>query len=154
MSRYRDPLTEDLFDWEPKVSIGYEPQVMGRGAMDNKIARLVSRAMGDARDVRGIDRGVVAERMTQYLGRAISVDMLNKWSSEAAEGHRIPLDAYVALIDATQSMELTGFVPGEFGLTVIEDKYARLIEAQLLRQHIEEMNARLDRLDPRGLSRR
>lgn len=154
MSRYRDPLTEDLFDWEPKVSIGYQPEVMGRGAMDNKIARLIGRAMRDARHARGMDRDQLAVRMSQYLGRTVSVDMLNKWSSEAAEGHRIPLDAFVALIEATQAMELTGFVPGEFGLTVIEDKYARLIEAQLLRQHIEEMNARLDRLDPRGLSRK
>ena len=50
-------------------------------------------------------------------------------------------------------MELTGFVPGEFGLTVIEDKYAKLIEARLIREQVEKMEARADHLDPKGWSK-
>ncbi len=33
-------------------------------------------------------------------------------------------------------------MPGEFGLTVIENEYAELIEERLLEDHIEEMQAR------------
>ena len=38
--------------------------------------------------------------------------------------------------------ELLGFVPGMFGLTVIENEYADLIEDRLLEDHIEELQAR------------
>ena len=155
MARHRDPLTKDLFAWEPpQVAVGYGAEVMGRGALDNKIARLVSRALTDAREVRGIQRGTVAKSMSDYLGRPVSPDMLNKWSSEAAEGHRLPLDAFIALIEATKSIELTGFVPGEFGLTVIEDEYAELIEDQLLAEHQEEIRARREVLRAKRRVRR
>jgi hypothetical protein len=155
MARTRDPLTKDLFAWEPpQVAVGYGAEVMGRGALENKIARLVARALADAREVYGLQRVDVAKRMAAYLGRPVSVDMLNKWSSEAAEGHRIALDAFIALIDATKSVKLTGFVPGEFGLTVIEDEYAELIEDQLLAEHEEEIRARRNALQARRRGRR
>ena len=42
MARHRDPLTKDLFDWEPpKVSVGYSAEVTGRGPLDNRIARII-----------------------------------------------------------------------------------------------------------------
>lgn len=143
MTRHRDPLTKDLFSWQPpKVAVGYGPEVMGRGALDNKIARLIAQALREARAARGLDRSAVAERMSRYLGRTISEAMLNKWSSEGSGDHRIPLDAFVALVDASEVKKLLGFVPGEFGLVVIEQEYAELIEERLLDDHIEEMQAR------------
>ena len=143
MSSRRDPLTKDLFSWQPpKVAVGYGADVVGRGALDNKIARLIGRALRDARSERRLDRADIAARMSVYLGRTISEPMLNKWSSEGSEDHRIPLDAFIALVDATGVRDLLGFVPGEFGLTVIESEYAEMIEEQLLDEHIEEMQSR------------
>lgn len=143
MTRRRDPLTKDLFSWQPpQVAIGYGADVMGRGALDNKIARLISHALRDARAERKLDRADVAGRMSKYLGRTVSEAMLNKWSSEGSEDHRIPLDAFIALVDATGAQGLLGFVPGEFGLTVIESEYAEMIEERLLDEHIEEMQSR------------
>lgn len=155
MSRRRDPLTKDLFSWQPpKVAVGYGAEVMGRGRLDNKIARLIAHSLRDARDERQLSRADVAARMSDYLGRAISQSMLDKWSSEGSEDHRIPLDAFIALVDATGAQGLLGFVPGEFGLTVIEDEYADLIEAQLLDEHLEEVQARRAALAMRRRSRR
>ncbi len=154
MARYRDPLTKDLFSWEPpKVAIGYGSEVIGRGRLDNKIARLIAQALRDARED-GLNRAEVARRMSAYLGRAVSEAMLNKWSSEGSEDHRIPLDAFIGLVHATEAKELLGFVPGEFGLTVIENEYAELIEERLLDDHIEEMQARKQVLAARRKSRR
>ncbi len=49
--RYRDPLTKDLFEWQPpQVAVGYSADVTGRGRLDNKIARLIGQALRDARD--------------------------------------------------------------------------------------------------------
>jgi len=154
MARYRDPLTKDLFSWQPpQIGVGYGAEVTGRGALDNRIARMIGHALRDARED-GLSRAEVARRMTAYLGRSISEAMLNKWSSEGSEDHRIPLDAFIALVHATGAMALLGFAPGEFGLTVIETEYADLIEARLLDDHIEEMLARRQMLATRRRSRK
>ena len=142
MSRRRDPMTQDLFDWQPPtVAVGYSSDVIGRGRLDSKIARIIGQALRDARDD-GMTRTMVARELSAWLGRQVSEAMLNKWSSEGSEDHRIPLDAFIGLVKVTGTKELLGFVPGEFGLTVIEAKYADLIEERLLEDHIEEMQAR------------
>ena len=154
MAKHRDPLTKDLFSWEPpKVAVGYSAEVAGRGPLDNRIARIIGQALRDARDD-GKNRSLIAQRMSAYLGRTISEAMLNKWTSEGSEDHRIPLDAFIALVHATGAQELLGFVPGEFGLTVIEHEYAELIEERLLDDHIEEMQARRQVLAARRKARR
>lgn len=141
MVRHRDPLTKDLFDWEPpKVSVGYSAEVMGRGPLDNRIARIIGQALRDARDD-GLSRAEVARQMSTYLRRPVSEAMLNKWSSEGSEDHRIPLDAFIALVHATDARELLGFVPGEFGMTVIESEYAGMIKLHLIREKKREIEA-------------
>ncbi|MDF2141217.1 hypothetical protein [Paenirhodobacter sp. CAU 1674] len=154
MARPRDTLTGDLFSWQPPtVAVGYSAEVTGRGALDNRIARLIGHALRDARED-GMSRAEVARRMTDWIKRPISESMLNKWSSEGSEDHRIPLDAFIALVQATGNKQLLGFAPGEFGLTVIETEYAELIEAHLLDEHIEELQARRQVLSARRRARR
>lgn len=154
MTKRRDPLTKDLFEYQPpKVAVRYDDGVTGRGSLDNKIARLISRALRDARDD-GNTRADIAASMSRYLNRSISTAMLDKWASEASDEHRIPLDAFIALVDATGAKELLGFVPGMFNLTVIENEYADLIEDRLLEDHIEELVARRQVLSAKRKARR
>lgn len=154
MARRRDPLTKDLFSWEPpKVAVGYSAEVIGRGRLDNKIARLVSHALRNARED-GKSRAEVAQKISEFLNRPVSEAMLHKWASEGSEEHRIPLDVFIGLVHATDDKDLLGFVPGEFGLTVIENEYAELIEERLLEDHIEEMQARRQVLNARRRARR
>lgn len=154
MSKRRDPLTKDLFEYQPpKVAVRYDDGVTGRGSLDNQIARLISHALRDARDD-GNARTDIAASMSRYLGRSISAAMLDKWASEASDEHRIPLDAFIALVDATDAKELLGFVPGMFNLTVIENEYADLIEDKLLEDHIEELVARRKVLSAKRKARR
>jgi hypothetical protein len=154
MARHRDPLTKDLFSWEPpRVAVGYSADVTGRGPLDNRIARTVGQALRDARD-EGRTRAAVAAAMSAFLKRPVSEAMLNKWSSEGSDQHRIPLDAFIALVSATGAKALLGFVPGEFGLTVIENEHAELIEAQLLDEHLEEIQARRAALAAKRRARR
>ncbi len=73
MSRRRDPLTKDLFTWEPpKVAVGYSADVIGRGRLDAKIARLISHALRDAREEQGLSREAVAQQISDFLGRKVS----------------------------------------------------------------------------------
>lgn len=141
MARRRDPLTKDLFDWAPpRVAVGYSTDVTGRGPLDARIARAIGQALRDARD-EGLTRPEVARAMSEYLRRPVSAAMLDKWSSESSGEHRIPLDAFVALVHATGAKDLLGFVPAEFGLVVIEGEYADLIRLQLIREKRQELEA-------------
>lgn len=155
MAKRRDPNTLDLLAWEPPaVAVGYAADVAGRGPLDNKIARVVARALRDARDDRDLDRVQVAARMSDYLERAISKTMIDKWSGEGSTEHRIPLDAFIALIHVTAAHDLLGFVPAIFGMAVMPEKYAELVELHLLEEHEQEVAARKAALAARWKARR
>jgi len=143
----RDKLTIDLFDeYEPEaVTVGFDAEVTGRGALDNQIARIVSRALSQAQD-KGVNRDAIAERMTEFLQRKISKDSLDKWASEGATGHRIPFDAYVALVSTTGCIDLLGFAPNRFGFAVVPEKYASVIELHLLEEKEQKLAARKNSL--------
>lgn len=142
MARQRDPFTLDLLSWQPpKIEAGYEDEVAGRGALDNRIARLIARALKDAKEA-GKKRDEIAETMTAYLNRTVTEQSLNKWSSEGSTAHRIPLDAFVALIDATNADDLLGFIPAMFGFVAVPERYRGIIELHLLEDHEREITAR------------
>lgn len=148
MARDRgDQSTSDIFAWEPpQVAVGYSPEVTGRGELQSKISRLVGRALRDAKDERGITRAKAAVDLSVYLGRTVSEDMLDKWASEASDQHRIPLDAFIGLVEVTGATDLLGFIPGLFGFVVIDRKYEAIVELQLLEEHERDVNALKARL--------
>ena len=154
MNSRRDPHTMDLLSWEPpKVAAGYGSEVTGRGALDNRISRAISRAMKDAKDG-GVSRKDVAVRMTEYLGRPISEDMLNKWASEASDQNRIPLDAFIALIDATGVHDLMGLVVSGAGFVAVPEKFKDLIELHMIESHERDVVARRQALEAKMKARR
>lgn len=155
MSKRRDPHTLDLLDWEPPVvSVGYGADVAGRGPLDNRIARIVGRALRDARDERGLGRADAAREIAEHLGRSISPAMLDKWSSEGSAEHRIPLDAFIALIRVTGADDLIGFIPSMFGFAAVPERYAGLIELHLIEEHEADIAARKTALQAKWRARR
>ncbi len=80
--------------------------------------------------------------MGEHLGRVVTKDHLDKWASEATDGRRIPLDAFIALVAATDELRLLAFIPQRFGCAVVSDRYADLIELQELQQHKQEVEYR------------
>lgn len=154
MPLFRDPHAKNLTVWEPEaVTVGYGDDVAGRGALGNRIARLLSRALRDAKDA-GLSRADIAQRMSEFLGRPVQVTSLDKWASEAAEEHRIPLEAFVALIHATEQYDLLGFPPSLFGFAVVPGRYVDLIELQMLQDHEAEVAARKSALQAKVRGRR
>ena len=150
----RDTMTADLFSWEPpQVAASYGEEVAGRGALDNRIARSIGRALKDARE-NGRTRAQVAMRISEFLGRTISEDMLNKWSSEASGQHRISLDAFIALIEATGAHELLGLVTNGFGFVAVPERYRDLIELHLIEEHEREIASRRQALEARVRAKR
>lgn len=146
MSRRRDPHTKDLFTWEPEpVGVAYADTVKGRGDLESQISRVIAQALRDAKDA-DMARPEVASLMAQYLGRKVSEDQLDKWASEASGDRRIPLDAFLALIHATECRELLGFAAGLFGMAVVSNKYIDILEMHQLQEHKNEVEARLSAL--------
>ncbi|MFG1318041.1 hypothetical protein [Xanthobacter autotrophicus] len=121
------------------MAVGYDAQET-RGPLDLAIARLISASLKRAADA-GTSREQVAEAMGAFLGRSISKATLDTWASPARCSNRIPLDAFVALIEATGDHDLLGFLPGQHGYVVVPEKYADLIELHL----IEEKEAEIAR---------
>ncbi|HEY5209606.1 MAG TPA: hypothetical protein VIJ42_09200 [Stellaceae bacterium] len=139
----RDPLTLDLLNWEPPdVASGSDHHLGGRASLDHKIARLVSRALQQAREEKRVSRHDVVNAMSSYLGRRLSVQMLEKWASEGSESHRIPLDVFAALIDATEYRDLIGFVPSLFGHIAVRRRYGEIIELHLIEEHERDIAER------------
>ena len=154
--RHRDTRTASLFDWEPpQVTVGYAKDVAGHGALENKIARLLARALRDAKDGEDkLSRAEIAGLMTLELHREISPAMLDKWASEASGAHRIPLDAFIALIKVTGAEELLGFIPELMGFAVVPKQYTEIIELHLIEQKQQELAAASDALKARLRSRK
>lgn len=132
----------------PDVSIGYSTEVTGRGPLDARISRAVSHALREARE-RGISRADAAERLSDFLNRTISPAMLDKWASEAADDHRIPLDVFIGLIETLQADGLIGFVPMQFGHVAVAERHADLIRLTLVRERMAELEAQEKALEAR-----
>lgn len=133
--------------WQaPRVAVGYGEEIAGGGELPNQIARLVSRALKDARKHRELSRSDIARALTIELGRNVSEGTLEQWASEASISHRIPLDAFIALVAATGEHDLLGFIPGLFGFAVVPRRYMAVIELQLIEEHERELAAHKERL--------
>lgn len=133
----RDRFTPDLFtDWQPpKVAVGFDPERL----TGNRLASKISRAVGLALRECGKSRAEVAKAMSDELGYGVSVEMLEKYAAEGAESHRISLERFVALVQATGCHDLLGFVAGLFDHVVVPERYASLIELHLLEEHEREI---------------
>lgn len=138
----RDTRTADLLSWSPpEVAVGYDAGVAGGGNLDNQIPRLLARSLRDFKERKGHNRAVVAGLLTLELGRNVSEDQLDKWTSEASTTHRIPLDAFAALVKVTEAEDLLGFIPHILGFIVVPQKYAEIIELYLIEEKERELNA-------------
>ncbi len=92
--------------------------------------------------------------MTASLGRPVSRAMLDKWTSEGSTEHRIPLDAYIALVEATGAVDLVGFIAEQFGLVAIPERYQAIVELHLVEEHEAAVRARKDVLNAKLRGRR
>ena len=139
----RDDKTMDLLNWTPpKVTVEIEQNVAGCGDLANQIARTVAHALRETK----LSRNEISGKMTTYLGRNVSREILDKWTSEASEANRIPFDAFIALVDATGATDLLGFAPEKFGFAVVPDKYRNIIELHEVKEHKRKVKLHTDQL--------
>jgi hypothetical protein len=127
MTKRRDPHTLDLWrDWTPPedVAARFEPEVAKGGTLDVKIARVLSEAMSRS----GKSRAEIAAQMSDYLGQNVTENMLDCYASPARRDHKITLERFIALLDATACYELLGFVAEFVGFVAVPERYSEIIQ--------------------------
>ena len=131
-----DGLTGDLLSWEPpKVAAGFEDGAVRGSRIGSQITQVVKLALD------GHDRAAIAERMSDELGYPVSLNMIEKYASEAAEAHKITLERFIALVEATGCIDALGFIAERFEQIVVPRKFQAIIR----KHQIRELRERIDR---------
>lgn len=138
MAKRRDTSTLDLFrDFvPPAVALSFQDAPQG-GGLASRISRAIARALKDC----GKSREEIAAAMSERLGTAVTVTMLDAYASEAKAGHQITVERFVALVHATGQKQLMGFLGAEFDLSVVPSKFEPVIQLALLNSHEEQVSS-------------
>lgn len=117
----RDFVTADLFgDRQPVQS--------GSLACSVEVAHTMSEAIKVAHQERQISREEVAARMSRYLGRNVSVAMINAYTAESREGHNLSLERAIAFDHATENFALLELHARKCGAKVLMGRDVLLAE--------------------------
>ncbi|GFE93531.1 hypothetical protein [Acetobacter persici] len=136
MSRKTDDRQLSLLDWVPPiVSTGYDPRLIRGNSLGFRLSRAISVTLEEC----GQSRPEVAERMSDILGRAVTVNMLNAYASGQREDHQISVPRYDALIGATQDRRLLEFLAEPRGWTVVDRSILPLVDLAALAEHKKEL---------------
>jgi hypothetical protein len=89
----------------------------------------IAHVMSEAIKAVDKDRYAIAADMGRLLGREVSAHTLDKYTSEAAEGHHPSLETAIAFDAATGGMALLSMYAGKLGAKVLPGKAS--LEAEL-----------------------
>lgn len=145
MKKSRDIHTLDLFrDYQPEedVAARIAPEITKGGTLNVQIARVVAHACQQS----GKTREKIAKEMSAYLDQTITVNMLDAYASPARENHKITLERFIALLDATDCYGLLAFICQFVGYVAVPERYADIIEIWRNDREIEERQRKRDAL--------
>lgn len=126
MRRIVDTLSGDLFATIPRA----HPMTPGAWRFRAEIAHV----MGDAIKACPKDRYQIAADMSRLMGREVSLDTLNKYTSEAAEDHIPNFETAIAFDAATEQLALVSLFAAKLGCRVLPGKEALFAELGRLEQ--------------------
>lgn len=110
----------------------FDPVLVRAATMRQRTSRAVAAALREAE----VDRETIAERMSAYLGEAVSVAVLNKYASQSAGEHDISVARFLALVHATGDARLLQSMLEPLGLAAISEaeqawiKVGKLVDQQ------------------------
>ena len=132
MKRIVDTLTGDLFASIPTM----HPKAAGAWRFRVEIAHVMS----DAVRACSKDRYQIAADMSRLLGREISINTLDKYTSEASEDHIPNLETAIAFDAATEQLAILNLFAGKLGCRVLPGAQALYAELARLEQEKSEIN--------------
>lgn len=139
----RSPDQQDLFEVHELFPVR-APATLPRALDFN---RRLANAMAEAIRQCGKCRESIAEAMTRILGYedgAVTVSMLNAYTSAARETHTISLVRFIAFVRATGCTWLWDEVLRDEGLTILQGPEALHAQASLLEKQGRELLERAE----------
>ena len=129
MARAEQP---DLFrDWTPPDPVvRFDPDAIKASSLAARVCKAIAASLKEA----GTTRDLVAAKMSDFLGRRVSTNMLNAYASESREQHTIGLPQFVALLHATRDRRLLEMVAEPLGWAVVDRRHLPLIQIALVRE--------------------
>lgn len=136
MARVRgDNKTLSLLEWEPKEpEKRFEEDKIKSHSLSGTLSKAISLALDDCT----FSREDVAQRMTDFMGSEVSVNMLNGYASQAREDHNISAVRLMALTYATQDWRLLQVLADPFPVAIVDARYLDVIRLAQLREKREE----------------
>ena len=132
-----------LRDWTPPAVTDRFDDVRVRAAsLSSRICLAISAALKDSGD----SRAQVAKAMSDFLGEAVTKNMLDAYASPAREDHTITLARFVALLAATKDRRLLELVAEGMGWAVIERRHLPLIELAAVTERQADLARHADAL--------
>ncbi|KXV47098.1 hypothetical protein AD945_10850 [Gluconobacter albidus] len=126
----------DLLAWAPPETVAaFDPQLIRANSYGGRLSRAISVSL----DGCGYSRAEIAARMSEQLGRKISLNILNAYASVARETHEISVSRFDALVGATGDRRLLEFVAADHGFSVIDRRYLPMIELAAVGEHKREL---------------
>ncbi|MEX2482086.1 MAG: hypothetical protein WD928_14615 [Gammaproteobacteria bacterium] len=139
MAPKRDGFTADLFrDYQPAPVVDrFEEEEVRAFSLNGRLSKAVALALAAS----GQSRDELAAAMSEFLGDNVSTSMLDKYASQAAEGHSISALRLVALAAVTNDVRPLNALLADVDLIVVPKKY----EALLRREKARELKERMER---------
>ena len=130
---------QDLLSWRaPEAAPEFERRRLRAATLEAALARAVAETLRMSE----LERSEIARRMGQFLGEAVSENMLNAYASEARTQHTISLPRCIALLQVTGDVRLLNAIAEPAGFAAIDRRYLSLIELASLREHEDQVAKR------------
>lgn len=140
MKRVQDERMDDLF-LVPQP----DNPAPGSGDYSFEVSTLVSRLLHDC----PLDRFEISTRMSRIVGKTVSKNMLDAWSSPGRDDHNIPYYLVPVLESVCTSHELTNWAASKAGGRVAygrETLKAQMANTLLRKQRLEAEYKKLQRM--------
>lgn len=95
-----------------------------------RIKEGISEAMKNS----GLKRYTIAGQMTEYLGIEITESMLNSWTAESKEGHRMPAEYYPIFCKLTKDYTIMDILTASADGRMVKSEEIYLLEMGRLQQ--------------------
>lgn len=132
-----------LNDWTPPAAtVAFDDSRVRAADLMGQISRVVGASLADA----VLTRAEIAQRMSDFLGDTVTVNMLNAYSSQARGEHVITLPRFIALIHATGDRRLMEWLAAPLRWSVIDSKHLPLIELAAIQERQRDLHAAAESL--------
>jgi hypothetical protein len=129
----------DLLDWTPPNPVArFDDRDVRSSTFEGRLSRAISVSLQTC----GLSREEIAQRMSQHLGRPVSLNILNAYASPQRETHQISVPRFAALLHATQDRRLIEFLAEPLGWAAVERGYLPLIELAAIQERQQELRRR------------